>query len=204
MTIAALKALCARIRWCEPAVLESALDLALEIAREGREGRRIGTLFTVGKADEVLAASRALILDPLAGHAPARTHIADPDLRGTMKELAQLDGAFVISETGIVVAACRYLDASVEQIDLPLGFGSRHLAAASISQCLGVVAIVVSESGVVRVFRAGQIEATLIPELWLLDRHHTQLSVAAAGAIEAQRLGPATLALSEVGESRSL
>ena len=71
MTIAALRTLCAQIPWCEPAVLESALELALEIAREGREGRRIGTLFTIGKADAVLAASRALILDPLAGHAPA-------------------------------------------------------------------------------------------------------------------------------------
>ena len=199
MTIAALKTLCSRISWCQPAVLESALELALEIAREGREGRRIGTLFTVGKVDAVLATSRALILDPLAGHAPARTHITDPDLRGTIKELAQLDGAFVISETGIVVAACRYLDASVEQIDLPLGFGSRHVAAASVSQRLGAVAIVVSESGVVRVFYGGQIAAMLIPELWLLDRHHTQLG-AAAGAVEAQRLGTATLSLSHVSE----
>ena len=200
MTIAALKTLCSRVPWCEPAVLESALELALEIAREGREGRRIGTLFTIGKADAVLAASRALILDPLAGHAPARTHITDPDVRGTIKELAQLDGAFVVSEAGSVVAACRYLDASVEQIELPLGFGSRHLAAASISQRLGVIAVVVSESGVVRVFHAGQIEATLIPELWLLDRHHTQLSAAAAGTVEAQRLRAATFSVDEVGE----
>jgi len=200
MTIAALKALCSRISWCQPAVLESALELALEIAREGGEGRRIGTLFTVGKVDAVLAASRALILDPLAGHAPPRTHITNPDLRGTIKELAQLDGAFVISETGIVVAACRYLDASVEQIEIPLGFGSRHLAAASVSQRLGAVAIVVSESGVVRVFYGGQIAATLIPELWLLDRHHTQRSAAAAGAVEAQRLGTALLSLSQVSE----
>src|SRR4029453_19169941 len=143
MTISALKALCSRIPWCDPAVLGSVLELALEIAREGREGRRIGTLFTVGKAEEVLAASRALILDPLAGHAPARTPISDPDPRGRMKELAQLDGAFVISETGIVLAACRYLDASVEQIDLPLGFGSRHVAGAQISHSLGAIAIVV-------------------------------------------------------------
>jgi len=64
---------------------------------------------------------------------------------------------------------------------------------------LGVIAIVVSESGVVRVFHAGQIEATLIPELWLLHRHHTQLSIAAAGAVEAQRLGTATLSLNGVG-----
>lgn len=59
MTIAALEALSSRIPWSEPAVLESVFELALEIAREGREGRRIGTLFTVGKADEVRAASRA-------------------------------------------------------------------------------------------------------------------------------------------------
>jgi DNA integrity scanning protein DisA with diadenylate cyclase activity len=198
MTIAALKNLCSRIPWCETAVLESALELALEIAREGREGRRIGTLFTVGKADEVLAASRAIILDPLAGHAPARTHISDPDVRGTLKELAQLDGAFVMSEAGIVTAACRYLDASAEQVDLPLGFGSRHIAAASITRRLDTIAIVVSESGVVRVFHAGHIEATLIPELWLLDRHHTQLSAAAAGAVEARRLGATPFSVGEV------
>jgi diadenylate cyclase len=88
---------------------------------------------------------------------------------------SRLDGAFVICETVVVVAACRYLDASVEQIDLPLGRGSRHLAAASISQKLGALAIVVSESGVVQVFHRGHMEATLIPELWLLDRHHTQV-----------------------------
>ena len=200
MTPAALRTLCSRVPWYEPTVLEAALELTLEIAREGREGRRIGTLFTIGKADAVLAVSGALILDPLAGHGPARTHITDPDFRGTIKELAQLDGAFVVTEAGIVVAACRYLDASVEQIELPLGFGSRHLAAASISERVGTLAIVVSESGVVRVFHKGQIEATLILELWLLDRHHTQLSAAAAGAVESRRFGAATFSLSEVGE----
>jgi DNA integrity scanning protein DisA with diadenylate cyclase activity len=175
MTTSVLEKLCRQIPECQRAILESTLELALEIAREGREGRRIGTLLTLGKADAVMAASRPLILDPLVGHAPARTHITDPDLRGTIKELAQLDGAFVISDTGAVVAACRYLDASVEQIELPLGLGSRHLAAASVSQRLGAIAIVVSESGVVRVFHDGQLEAALIPELWLLDRHHAQL-----------------------------
>jgi diadenylate cyclase len=151
------------------------LELAIEIAREGREGRRVGTLFTLGRADAVLAASRPLILDPLMGHTPAATHITDPNLRGTVKELAQLDGAFVVSEEGVVVAACRYLDASVGDIDLPLGLGSRHLAAASISKRLGIIAIVVSDSAIVRVFYAGQLRAEIIPELWLLSRHQTQL-----------------------------
>jgi diadenylate cyclase len=196
MTTTVLKKLCGQIFWCDQKVLEATLELALEIAREGREGRRIGTLFTLGRAEAVLAASRPLILDPLAGHVPARTHISDPDLRGTIKELAQLDGAFLISETGTVVAACRYLDASVERIDLPLGLGSRHLAAASVSEKLGALAIVVSESGVVRVFHQGRIEATLIPELWLLDRHHAQFGTR---GLEEQRRDIEPLAVDRVG-----
>ena len=52
----------------------------------------------------------------------------------------------------------------------------------------------------VRVFHGRQIEATLIPELWLLDRHHTQISLGAAGAVEAQRLGAATFSLNEAGQ----
>jgi diadenylate cyclase len=31
-----------------PDALESLIGLAVEIAREGREGRRVGTLFTLG------------------------------------------------------------------------------------------------------------------------------------------------------------
>ena len=95
---------CARVPWCRPAVLNALLELTIEIAREGREGRRIGTLFTIGHADAVLARSRPLILDPLAGHAPQATSILDGNLRGTVKELAQLDGAFVVGDDGTVRA----------------------------------------------------------------------------------------------------
>ena len=164
---------CARVPWCRPAVLNALLDLAIEIAREGREGRRIGTLFTIGHADAVLAHSRPLILDPLAGHAPQATSIFDRNVRGTVKELAQLDGAFVVADDGTVRAACRYLDASVEDVELPLGLGSRHLAAASISRTVGALAIVVSESAIVRVFHERALIAEIIPELWLF-RHHLQ------------------------------
>lgn len=166
---------CEKLATCRPEVLEATLELAVEIAREGREGRRIGTLFTLGDASAVLAASRPLILDPLAGHVPANTHITDANLCGTIKELAQLDGAFVIGDDGTVVAACRYLDASAEGLELPLGLGSRHLAAASISRRLDVVAVVVSESAVVRIFHRGRLVAAIIPELWLFSRHHARL-----------------------------
>jgi DNA integrity scanning protein DisA with diadenylate cyclase activity len=143
--------------WCRPEVIEATLELAVEIARDGREGHHVGTLFTVGAADAVLARSRPLILDPLAGHMPAETHITDPRLRGTIKQLAQLDGAFVIDDNGIVRGACQYLDVSAEGVDLPMGLGSRHLTAASISKALRVLAIAVSESSRIRVFCHGDL-----------------------------------------------
>jgi DNA integrity scanning protein DisA with diadenylate cyclase activity len=148
---------------CDRRALLGILTLALEIAREGGEGRRVGTLFTIGHPDRVLASSRPLILDPLAGHSPALTHVTDPRLRGTIKVLAQLDGAFVVAGEGTVVSAGRYLDVSTAGIELPLGLGTRHLAAAAASRRLDVVAIAVSEAGVVRVFCGGEIVATLSP-----------------------------------------
>jgi len=156
--------------------LEHVIVLAVEIAREGREGRRVGTLFTVGDADEVLKRSRNLILDPLYGHPRERKLIADPETRETLKELAQLDGGFVISDDGVAVSACRYINASAEDIRLPMGLGSRHMAAASISYQTSAVAVVVSESSVVRVFDNGELISEIIPELWMLRHYSLHLS----------------------------
>lgn len=169
------KTICGKVRRCNRENLEPVIELAVEIAREGREGRRIGTLFTFGDADAVLARSRPLILDPLAGHAEESKSIRDPNLRGTIKELAQLDGAFVVSDAGVVVSACRYLDATASDVVLPFGLGSRHVAGGSISQVTDAVAVVVSESSMVRVFDDGKLVAEIIPELWLMDRHNVQL-----------------------------
>jgi diadenylate cyclase len=154
----------------DPDVLEPLIELAVEIAREGREGRRIGTLFTLGDEQAVLDKSRTLILDPLAGHAESDRHVANQNLRGTIKELAQLDGAFVVSRAGIFLSACRYLDAVASQVDVPLGLGSRHIAAANMSAVTNAVGIVVSESSVVRLFCHGSLVGEIIPELWMMDR----------------------------------
>src|SRR5262249_2749132 len=145
----------------DPEILESLISLAVEIAREGREGRRIGTLFTLGDEDAVLAKSRALILDPLQGHPDSARHVTNPNLRGTIKELAQLDGGFVVSREGIVISAARYLDAIAAKVEVPLGLGSRHIAAANISAVTNAVGIVVSESSVVRLFCHGHLVAEI-------------------------------------------
>jgi DNA integrity scanning protein DisA with diadenylate cyclase activity len=75
----------------------------------------------------------------------------------------------------VVVSACRYLDAMASDVVLPFGLGSRHVAGGSISQVTDAVAIVVSESSMVRVFDDGKLVAEIIPELWLMDRHNVQL-----------------------------
>jgi diadenylate cyclase len=172
----------------DPEVLESLIGLAVEIAREGREGRRVGTLFTLGDEDAVLSRSRPLILDPLMGHPESSRHIANLNLRGTIKELAQLDGAFVVSHGGIVLSACRYLDAVAMQLDVPLGLGSRHIAAANMSAVTKAVGIVVSESSVVRLFCHGHLVAEIIPELWMME-HAAHLR----GTVKREQIGELTV-----------
>ncbi len=168
--------ICAEKRGSDRATLENIITLAVEIAREGREGRKIGTLFVVFDSDAVLQRSRCLILDPLAGHPDGKKRIDDPDVRETIKELAQLDGAFIVSNSGIVISACRYINASSQGITLPLGLGSRHMAAASITKETEAIAVVVSESSIVRVFDRGALVSEIIPELWMLSRFSPHLA----------------------------
>lgn len=172
----------------DPEILEALIELAVEIAREGREGRRIGTIFTLGDEQAVLAKSRSLILDPLYGHPEPQRHVTNPNLRGTIKELAQLDGSFVVSHDGFFLSACRYLDSAAAQVDVPLGLGSRHLAAANISGVTKAVCIVVSESSVVRFFCHGKLVGEIIPELWMID-HAAQLR----GSVKKETYGDLTV-----------
>ena len=80
-----------------------------------------------------------------------------------------MDGAFIVSDDGVFLAAGRYLDANASNVEVPLGLGSRHIAAASISFATNAIAIGVSESSIVRVFQHGALVAEIIPELWLFS-----------------------------------
>lgn len=171
-----LQDICADKEGVDLEVLENVLVLAVELAREGREGRKVGTLFTVFDSDSVLARSRSLILDPLGCHPDSVKRIDDPNMRETVKELALLDGAFIVSDEGVVLSACRYLDASSEGIELHHGLGARHMAAASITKQTMAVAVVVSESSIVRVFDGGELITEIVPELWLLSRNRLHLA----------------------------
>jgi len=141
-------------------VFKTALNIAVEIALEGREGKPVGTAFVIGDSENVMKNSRQLILNPFAGHQPEERMITLPDLKGNIKELAQLDGVFVIRGDGLMEAAGRYLTANASGVSLPKGFGTRHSSVAAVTMVTRAVGIVVSQSGGgIRVIKGGRIEA---------------------------------------------
>lgn len=142
-----------------PEVLARLLELALELGSEGREGKPVGTLFVVGDHERVLPLTRQLILNPFHGYPEARRNVLDHDLEETIKELATIDGAFVIRGDGVVLSGGTYVKTSaLPDEGVPSGLGARHQAAAGISLVTDCVTIAVSEStGTVTVFRRGKI-----------------------------------------------
>ncbi len=136
-------------------VLESCIQLCFEIAREGREGRALGALFVVGDSDNVLKFSRQLIINPFKGHSDEEKTLLNRENWETIKEFSQIDGAFIINEEGLAISAGRYVGISWD-IYLQGGLGGRHLAAASISKITKAIAITVSTSGAIRIFKNGK------------------------------------------------
>jgi diadenylate cyclase len=137
--------------------LKCVVDLALDIGREGREGKPVGTLFVVGDTRRVLTSSHPTGFDPVRGYSRKERVLTDARVREGIKEIAQMDGAFIISPDGVVEAAARYIDAPAKDITLSKGLGSRHWAAAAITKHTKSVAVVVSESsGSVRIFQKGE------------------------------------------------
>ncbi|MGD0899383.1 MAG: DNA integrity scanning protein DisA nucleotide-binding domain protein [Thermoguttaceae bacterium] len=146
--------------------LKLVVDLAVDIGREGREGKPVGTLFVVGDSRKVLASSRPAGFDPVKGYSRKERNLDDPRVREGIKEIAQMDGAIIVSADGTVEATCRYLDCSAADVTLSKGLGARHWAAAAISRATGAVAITVSQSnGTVRIFQNGETVLRIEPYL---------------------------------------
>lgn len=144
--------------------LKAVVDAAIEIGREGREGKPVGSLIVVGDVRNVLARSRPLGFDPFKGYKRKERNVRDSRVREAIKEIAQMDGAFVISRDGTVEAACRLVDAPVSGLTLSKGLGTRHWAAAAITSVTKAVAVVVSQStGGVRIFQDGEVILRIAP-----------------------------------------
>jgi diadenylate cyclase len=147
-------------------VLDALIDLAVTIGVEGWEGRPIGALFVIGDSNKVMENSRPLSLNPFQGYSEDERNLMNPEVRRALRAFAVLDGAFVLREDGVVLAAGRYLNFEEKDVRVPLGLGARHMAAAGISRDSEALAIVVSQtSGAVRVFRHGRAVLELAPRI---------------------------------------
>jgi DNA integrity scanning protein DisA with diadenylate cyclase activity len=148
----------------DPRVLDSVIHVAVEIARDGHEGQAIGTAFVVGDSQTVMQYSKQFVLNPFRGHLEAERQIADIGIQGTIKEFAQLDGAFLITGTGVIESAGRCITVDTSQVNLPGGMGSRHSSIAGITRVTKSVGVVVSQSGGrISIFRDGKIVYKIRP-----------------------------------------
>ena len=140
-------------------VVERVVEIACELGCAGREGRSVGTTFVVGDTERVMQHSRQLILNPFRGYSEMERNLLHADLEETVKELATVDGAFIIRGDGVIEACAVHLRSVVPHLcELPMGLGTRHHAAADITSVTDSIAVTVSESaGSVTVFRAGKI-----------------------------------------------
>jgi DNA integrity scanning protein DisA with diadenylate cyclase activity len=139
-------------------VVEALIHAAMEIGAQGYEGHPIGTILVIGDSTAVMEKSRQLTLNPFQGMSEADRNALDPPIREALKTFAVLDGASIIREDGVVLAAGRYLQVSTKETKLPLGLGARHSAAAAVTVETKAVAITVSQTtGTVRVFKEGEI-----------------------------------------------
>ncbi len=148
----------------EPDVIRDVFELAVELGKKGQKGEPVGALFVVGDAGKVMNKSRPLSYNPFE---KSHVHVGDPIVNVMLKEFSRLDGAFVISDSGKIVSAYRYLEPAAEGVDIPKGLGARHMAAGAITRDTNAVAVVLSESdGMVRAFKGGQIVCQLDPEVY--------------------------------------
>ncbi len=140
----------------KPEVMERVLAVSMELAVEGREGHPVGCLFVIGDAEKIRPHAKPLILNPFYGYKNEDRNILNPFMDETLKELSTIDGAFIIRGDGVMESAGSLIHVSDFDHKLPGGLGSRHAAGAAISMATDCIAICVSSSGQITLFRRGE------------------------------------------------
>lgn len=144
--------------------VKGVVDLAVQIGREGREGKPVGTMFIVGDVRRVLEHCSEGGVDPFRGYSRKHRYLLDPKIQEDIKEIAQLDGAFVVGADGFIERSRQMLEVTHESLSMSKGLGSRHWAAAAITARTKALAVVVSQStGTVRLFQKGQLVIRIEP-----------------------------------------
>lgn len=150
----------------QPSVLEAGITIASKIGRAARRGKRVGAILMLGDSLQVMEGSRQLIPNPFKGHEDDLRRLTNPAMHDTLIELAKLDGAFVIRGDGFIQSAAVFLATGESELQIPVGLGTRHTAAAAVTARTNATAIIVSATdGNVRVFANGKLVMRLDPDV---------------------------------------
>jgi len=124
-----------------------------------------------------------------------KINIKDKETKTLLLYLSEMDGAIIISDSGLVLA----YGAKIKKTKLLFGHGTRHSAARGISQEKDTIAIISSEEdGQLRLFKNGELVAEINPETGK-DRQFLEkigelfskpdIQVATAGGVSSLLLG---------------
>ncbi|WP_052078691.1 PTS sugar transporter subunit IIA [Spirochaeta lutea] len=122
------------------------LQIASELAAEGREGKPVGTVFVMGDSLGIKPHCQQMVVNPFRGYDESERNVLDPGLTETLKEFSRIDGAIVIRGDGVITSAGTYLRVDRPVQELPAGLGARHTAAAGITAMTKAISIAISES----------------------------------------------------------
>ncbi len=138
-------------------VVLRALHLAAELGSQGREGKSVGTIIVIGDDKRLANYTQQMILNPFTGYSETDRNILDPGLSETFKELAKIDGAFIVSGDGTLQAVGTHLAGRPDPQEMEAGLGARHAAALGITASADVLAICLSEStGTITLYHKGR------------------------------------------------
>ena len=145
--------------------LKTVVDLAVEIGREGREGKPVGTLFVVGDhAQGARASSHPTGFDPVKGYSRKERNLHEPRVREG-DQGNRPDGRGVHrSRRRHVEAACRLHRRPGDQHHASQGPRRPPLGRRRHQQSTNAIAVAVSESsGTVRIFQNGEVMLRIEP-----------------------------------------
>lgn len=129
-----------------PEVAERVINIALEMSSNSYGENFSGSMFVLGNTCDLEKYTKQLTLNPFCGCGEKKRNILDPFIDETIKELSSIDGSFIIGGNGVVESAGTMLIIPSRNIPPLGGFGTRHVAACSISLAVDCLAVVTSSN----------------------------------------------------------
>jgi DNA integrity scanning protein DisA with diadenylate cyclase activity len=141
----------------------AAIEILMGLSLKGYEGRSIGALYLIGDIEGIRKNSTQMIINPFKGW--KEININDPKQLPTMESFTQMDGAMVFDSRGFAHYAGRMInvrEAECDSSDLDFGkkkgkgSGTRWRAARYITMRTRTVAVTLSSSGSITIFKDGR------------------------------------------------